>query len=189
MAEIIVGTITALNTVNSAPRIQAALDAIEALGGGIVRLTGGKYYIGDGGQGHQGIQIGDNTHLLLDQDAVIIRRFESGGDAGATIRNKDQTNGNEHIRLSGGTIRTDDLNFDGHHLGFLKVDWLTISDMRFRGVVDWNVSLRSVNDAIISNLSMDSGEALETAGIQISGGSRIVIADCTSAAATTASPW
>jgi hypothetical protein len=143
-----------------------------------VRLTGGVYYIGNGGEGHQGLKIGNNTHLLLDQDAVIIRRFESGGDIGATITNKDHTNGNQHIRVSGGTIRTDDLNFDGHHLGFFKVDWLQISDMRFRGVVDWNVSLRSVNDAIVSNLSMDSGEALETAGIQISGGARIVIADC-----------
>ena len=143
-----------------------------------MRLTGGKYYIGDGGQGEQGIKIGNETHLLLDQDAVIIRKFESGGDGGATIRNKNQTTGNQHIRVSGGTIKTEDLNYDGHHLGFLKVDWLTISDMRFRGVVDWNVSLRSTNDVVVSNLSMDSGEALETAGVQISGGSRIVIADC-----------
>jgi hypothetical protein len=165
------------DTVNAAPAIQAALDTIEKRGGGVVRLTGGKYYIGDGGEGEQGIKIGSNTHLLLDQDAVIIRNFASGGDGGATIRNKDQVNGNQHICVSGGTIDNQQ-NLDGHHFGFLKVDYLTLSDMRFLGVVHWNVSLRSVNDAIVSNLSMDSGTELHSAGVQVTGGSRIVIADC-----------
>jgi hypothetical protein len=185
-AEVILGS-TNDSMVNSAPAIQAALDAVEARGGGVVRLTGGVYHIGDGAlTGKQGLKIGNNTHLHLDDDAVIIRNFAHGGDEGATIRNKCQVAGdclggvigNEHIRVSGGTIKTVNPDFDGHHFGFLHVDWLTISDMRFLGVEHWNVSLRSVNDAIISNLSMDSGTELHSAGVQVTGGSRIVIADC-----------
>jgi hypothetical protein len=185
-AEVILGS-TNDSTVNSAPAIQAALDAVEARGGGVVRLTGGVYYIGDGAlTGKQGLKIGNNTHLLLDQDAVIIRNFAHGGDEGATIRNKCQVAadctggviGNEHIRVSGGTIKTENPAFVGHHLGFRNVDWLEISNMRFRGVFAWNVSLRDANDVIVSNLSMDSGVGLHSAGVQVTGGARIVIADC-----------
>jgi polygalacturonase len=144
-----------------------------------VRLTGGRYFIGDGGEGQQGVKIGNNTQLLLDHDAVIIRNFRSGGDGGATIRNKVQSGaGNEHIRLSGGTIKSENLTLEGHHVGFQNVDFLTISDIEFRGVRDWNMSLRNCDDVIVSNLSMKSGTATNSAGVQITGGARIVIADC-----------
>ena len=176
MAQVTLGS-TNDSTLNSAPAIQAALDAVEARGGGVVRLTGGKYYIGNGGSGNQGLQIGSNTHLLLDQDAVIIRKFNSGGVEGAVIRNKHQDTVDQHIRVSGGTLDNEQ-GFAGNYLGFLNVDWLQIHDMRFLHIVDWNVSLRRTNDVVVSNLRMDSGTELQSAGIQISGGSRIVIADC-----------
>ena len=150
-----------------------------------MRLTGGKYYIGDGGSGDQGVKIGNNTHLLLDQDAVIIRKFHGSGTEEAVIGNRcqetgdceDDVIGNQHIRVSGGSMDNEE-GYSGHHLGFIEVGFLNISDMQFLGIVHWNVSLRNCNDVVVSNLLMDSGTETNSAGIQISGGSRYVIADC-----------
>src|SRR5688500_10946018 len=89
--------------------IQAALDAVEARGGGIVHLTSGMYYVGPSNgaippaAGDYSLKLGDNVHLSLDVDATIVRRFSGGHYVNATIRNRDQVNGNENVRLTGGT--------------------------------------------------------------------------------------
>jgi len=142
--------------------IQDALDAVEARGGGIVRLTSGTYYIGPpaGGGGDYPLKLGNNTHLALDVDATIIRRFQGGAEVNATIRNKNQSGGNTNIRVTGGNIRNeaDAVAYYGKHLGFKNVQYLHVSGMRFLGVFDeWNTSFVDCEDVVISDLFIDSG--------------------------------
>jgi polygalacturonase len=182
------------DTSDSRQTIQNALDQVEAAGGGIVQLIDGDFYIGrsDGYGGDDGLQIGSNTHLKMDPDVVLIRRFHGQGtEAGATIRNKEQNPDpdadppilpNENIRVSGGTIRTQVAAAPGNggkHIGFAKANSVAIDDVRFRHVEgNWNVYFHDCNDVSITRLDIVSGTRLFEDGIHVTGGRRIVIADC-----------
>jgi hypothetical protein len=183
------------DTSDSGPTIQNALDQVEAAGGGIVQLIDGDFYIGpivDGDGGDHGLQIGSNTHLKMDPDVVLIRRFHGqGNEAGATIRNKEQDPdpnaepprpANTNIRVTGGTIRTQDTATDlntGKHIGFAKANSVSIDDVRFRHVEDnWNVYFLDCSDVSITRLDIVSGTRLYEDGIHVTGGRRIIIADC-----------
>lgn len=165
--------------------IQAALDAVEARGGGVVHLTSGMYYIGPSNgaappvAGDYSLKMGDNVHLSLDVDATIVRRFSGGHYVNATIRNRDQVNGNENLRVTGGTITTLNSANNGKHLGFAKTQFLSVSDMRFRGVFDeWNTIFYDCSDVTISDLVMDSGNSLTEDGLHFTGGQRIAVDNC-----------
>lgn len=146
-------------------------------------MKGGDYYLGpaDGTTTDHGIQLGSNTALRLDPDAVIIRRYEgSGEEGGATIRNKDQSAGNTNVSVSGGTIKTvSSMNNVGKHLGFAKCTNLTIDDVQITQIFEgWNVYLRDCVSVSLTRLKIKSGTNLTEDGIHITGGSRIVISDC-----------
>lgn len=166
------------------PAIQAAIDGIEAQGGGVVRLTNGTYYIGpvDGAtppsQGAYSILLGDNVHLVLDDNARIVRRF-SGSWVHPTIRNRDITNGNSNIRITGGTILSENPVNTGRHLVFIKTSDLEVVGIYFGGVYgNWNTSFSDCTDVLISNVVMDSGAELTEDGLHFHGGQRIRILGC-----------
>jgi hypothetical protein len=171
------------------PRIQAALDSLERKsstapeGGGVLRLTGGVYTIGNGGQGVQGLHLPSNVHLKLDHDAVLVRRSSSQGIQFATLRNKNHAPaaGEEdaNIRVTGGTIKTVDPAMTGKHLGFGKAKGVAIDGVRFMGVSgDWNAVFQDCQDVTVTNVVMNSGDELHEDGLHFTGGSDVVIGNC-----------
>ncbi|MBX3435632.1 MAG: hypothetical protein KF847_20130 [Pirellulales bacterium] len=145
----------------------------------MVRLTGGKYFLG------APLRIGDKTHLQLDQDVTLVRNFAGGAITQATIVNADGANGNANIRVSGGTITTEGASdsFIGKHLGFNNVATLTVDNVRFPRVWrGWTAYFRDCRDVLISNLEIGDGIAsddqLTDDGLHFSGGTRIAIVNC-----------
>ncbi|MBX3427572.1 MAG: hypothetical protein KF688_17970, partial [Pirellulales bacterium] len=145
----------------------------------MVRLTSGTYYIG------QSLKIGDNTHLLMDQDVVLVRKFSNGALNGATIVNKGGTSGNTNIRVSGGRIlAATGGTYTGKHIGFDKVKFLEIDGVHLdKTQTGWRLFCRDCQDVRIANLvcgdDLDTEDLLTEDGIHFSGGERIVVTNCT----------
>jgi hypothetical protein len=122
--------------------------------------------------------LGNNVHLVLDPNARIIRRF-FGNWPQPTITNKDWTNGNSSISVSGGTIASLDSANEGRHLEFVKVDQLKVEGTKILGVYDdWNTLFQNCTNTEISNLFIDSGDDMFEDGLHFSGGGPHNIHDC-----------
>jgi hypothetical protein len=79
---------------------------------------------------------------------------------------------------AGGTIESAP-GCSGQHLGFARVSYLSIRDVRFLGIVEaWNISLVDCSDVTISGVVINSGDDDTEDGIHINGGSRYVITGC-----------
>jgi hypothetical protein len=97
------------------------------------------------------LHIHDNTHLEMSVAATLVRSFSGLGEPNATIRHERVGDVDSNIKISGGVIRTNESQYDGKHLVFIKSRYVTIQDVRFAGVYgDWNASFRDCEDVVVS---------------------------------------
>ncbi|MDC7762484.1 glycosyl hydrolase family 28 protein [Priestia aryabhattai] len=126
--------------------------------------------------------IDDNTSILLDPNAVIIRNFSGGGSSNATIRNRKMstTNRNKNIFIQGGEIKAKDSAMVGKHLVFWGVDNLKIFDIKMREVYgDWSTLFRDCKVVFCTNIDIDTLAAdIFTDGIHVVGGSEYIFTNC-----------
>lgn len=124
------------------------------------------------------LEIGDNTHLQMSAGTTLERNFAL--TAQGTIQNKDQANGNQNIRVSGGAILAFNSSAFGKHLIFRQVTFLAIENLRILSVygAEWNTSIIDCEDVTVSGLVIHSGTQIGEDGLHFAGGKRIAITNC-----------
>lgn len=164
--------------------IQTALDSVDADGGGEVYIVDGEHLIGpQNGQippaGASSLQLGSNTHLRLGTGASLTRHFSGRDVVNAIVRNKDITNGNSNIRVSGGTIRNVAGNNPGRLLAFQKTHTVAVDGVRLLGVVgDWSASFIDSDNVTVSDLVIDGGTTTTEDGLHFAGCVRVAVTNC-----------
>jgi hypothetical protein len=179
MTQFIIST-PGTNPSNSQPEIQAALDAVALAGGGEVFISSGTYLIG------ATLSIGNNTHLRMEQDTVLLRNFSNNGPP--LLTNKLPTMGtieNRNIRVSGGTIATRNDAHEGKQIAFERVNYLTIDHVHIENVRrNWMIAIGQCNDVVVSNIVTTFTpptaplQIQNEDGLHFTGGSRIAVTNC-----------
>lgn len=150
-------------TTDDTATIQGILDAIAVAGGGTLILAPGRTFK------VSQIALGDNTTLSM-TGAKILRTGAAGGSPGATVRNKDQTNGNVNIAIEGGRVAAGSSSDTGKHVALLKVNGLSIDGLWVeRPYGDWAFFLRDCDRVTIGTLTIAGGAALFEDGFHIEG--------------------
>jgi hypothetical protein len=177
------------NTDDDRPRIQSALDAVQADGGGVVRLTRGVYNIGPATAGQEppitgdySLKLGRNVHLQLDPDATIVRRFYGLDWQNATVRNRNDPppdGPEQNIRVSGGTFTTLHEDNHGRHIAFYNADYVWVDNVRITAVYkEWNVNFKNCEHVAATRLFINSGQSLVEDGIHFTGGKHLLVDSC-----------
>jgi hypothetical protein len=144
-------------------------------------IADGTHYIGPPTFDPPGLLIGSNTHLKMGQSTVLVRRIQQDVAEDSTIRNKGHLeDGNENIRISGGTIKSD-LSQDcvGNHLGFHKAKGVTVENVRFLAIdTQWNMAFINSEDIFVRGIFMNSGTEVKEDGIHFKSCKRVAVSDC-----------
>lgn len=160
-----------VGTSNDAAAFQAAADAAELAGGGIVKTTPGFSYK------LTQVQLGDNVHLDFTASKLIRANAATAtGIPNATVRNKDMVSGNMRIKVYGGEIASESSAAIGPHFGFYACKYLTLTDWLATSIYgDWNTKIRDCQFVEFGGTVDDGFGSTLNDGLHVVGGSDIVI--------------
>jgi hypothetical protein len=174
---------------DSRATIQAAIDDLAALGGGVVDLRPGVYHVGPVSAsnpdplpaGTWSLRLESNVWLRGVPGQTFLNRRFGGGDDGSnsTVRNDDFEGGNENIGLVGITFTIPDGATNANkNFSVRDVDGVTLIDVSFAGVYhNWNASFTDSENILIRGGGGDSGDELTEDGYHFCGCQGVRISD------------